>query len=79
MGKANIGLRSVVLVTGVALAAAACGGSSGGSTGTGEGDNASGGQKGGTLTFLDSAKEFNHIDPQRNYTGEDLAFFGGYM
>jgi peptide/nickel transport system substrate-binding protein len=78
MGKANIGLRSVVLVTGVALAAAACGGGSGGGTDTPKG-GASGGQKGGTLTFLDSAKEFNHIDPQRNYTGEDLAFFGGYM
>ncbi|MCA1720999.1 MAG: ABC transporter substrate-binding protein, partial [Actinobacteria bacterium] len=68
MGKANIGLRSVVLVTGVALAAAACGGSSGGGGTGGNTGAGGGGKKGGTITFLDSAKQFNHLDPQRNYT-----------
>ena len=33
--------------------------------------------KGGTLTFLRPREQFDHIDPQRVYTGEDLAFFGG--
>lgn len=76
MGKASIGLRSVVLVAGVALAASACGGSGGGTTpGTGGGKA----EKGGTLTFITLQKQFNHLDPQRNYTGEDLAFAGGYM
>lgn len=83
MGTTNKGLRAVVLVTGVALAAAACGGTSGTKT---NGDKGGGGDttktkgvKGGTLTFLTLEKQFNHVDPQRNYTGEDLAFFGGYL
>jgi peptide/nickel transport system substrate-binding protein len=78
MGKANRGLRSVVLVTGVALAAAACGGSSGGGNNSNN-NSGSGAQKGGTLTFLSLAKQIQHLDPQRNYTGEDLAFAGGYL
>ncbi len=37
------------------------------------------GQKGGTLTILTQAEQFNHLDPQRNYTGEDLAFSSAYF
>jgi peptide/nickel transport system substrate-binding protein len=31
---------------------------------------------GGTVYILTQAEQFDHIDPQRIYTGEDLAFFG---
>lgn len=31
---------------------------------------------GGTLYMLQSGNLWNHVDPQRAYTGEDLAFFG---
>ena len=80
MGKASIGLRAVVLASAAAMALAACGGSSGG--GSGSNDNASGSgkpAKGGTLTFLTLADQIQHLDPQRNYTGEDLAFSSGYL
>ena len=80
MGKASIGLRAVVLASAAAMALAACGGSSGGGSGTG--DNAGGNgepTKGGTLTFLTLQDQIQHLDPQRNYTGEDLAFTSGYL
>jgi peptide/nickel transport system substrate-binding protein len=32
---------------------------------------------GGTIYMLTQAQQFDQIDPQRAYTGEDLAFFGG--
>ena len=32
---------------------------------------------GGTIYVLNQAEGWNQIDPQRAYTGEDLAFFGG--
>jgi peptide/nickel transport system substrate-binding protein len=31
---------------------------------------------GGTIYMLTQAEQFDHVDPQRIYTGEDLAFFG---
>jgi peptide/nickel transport system substrate-binding protein len=34
-------------------------------------------QKGGTLVLLSAALQFDQVDPQRAYTGEDLAFFDG--
>jgi peptide/nickel transport system substrate-binding protein len=58
-------------VVSLALVLTACGGSSS--------DGASAGTKGGTLTFLTEAEQFAHLDPQRNYTGEDLAFASGYL
>jgi peptide/nickel transport system substrate-binding protein len=80
MGKASIGLRAVVLASAAAMALAACGGSSGGGTGTGDKAGGSGEPtKGGTLTFLTLADQIQHLDPQRNYTGEDLAFTSGYL
>jgi len=77
MGMAKTGLRSVVLVGVGALLLAACGGGDSGNGG-GSGDT-SGGTKGGTLRFLNLETQFLHLDPQRNYTGEDLAFASGYM
>lgn len=32
---------------------------------------------GGTIYVLTQNEQWNHVDPQRAYTGEDLAFFGG--
>ena len=64
--------RHVLIVASTAAAAflAACGGS-----------NVSGGNptKGGTLTLLTQSEQILHLDPQRNYTGEDLAFANGYL
>lgn len=34
-------------------------------------------QPGGTIYMLTQAAQFDQVDPQRVYTGEDLAFFGG--
>lgn len=80
MGKASMGLRAAVLATAAAMTLAACGGGGGDDGekgGTGEGGG--GAQKGGTLTFLTLQDQFTHIDPQRNYTGEELAFVGAYL
>jgi len=70
----TVGLASALLL-------AACGGtpttsqpsgSAGGSAGPSAGPKA-----GGTIYILTQAEQFDQIDPQRAYTGEDLAFFGG--
>ena len=80
MGKAGIGLRFTVLVSAGALALAACGGgSSGGSKNSGGSGSGASAQKGGTVTILTQADQIAHLDPQRNYTGEDLAFTDGYL
>jgi len=42
-------------------------------------DNGATGTKGGTLYILTMAEQILHLDPQRNYTGEDLAFASGYL
>lgn len=69
--KKSTSIRFGVGVMSLALLLTACGGS--------EGDGASAGAKGGTLTFLTEAEQIAHLDPQRNYTGEDLAFASGYL
>ena len=56
-----------------ALALAACGGGSG-DGGAGSGDAT----PGGTIYSLSSAEQIKHLDPQRNYTDEDLAFASAY-
>ena len=38
---------------------------------------ASGPQAGGTLYLLSNAAQWDQVDPQRAYTGEDMAFFSG--
>ena len=68
--KKSTSIRFGVGVVSLALVLTACGGKS---------DGASAGEKGGTLTFLTEAEQFAHLDPQRNYTGEDLAFASGYL
>src|SRR6185369_8543376 len=72
----------------VGMLIAACGGSTTPSTGTqptsgtgassGPVATAPGAKTGGTLYLLQpsTSQEWNQIDPQRAYTGEDLAFFG---
>jgi peptide/nickel transport system substrate-binding protein len=42
-------------------------------------DVASSSVKGGTLYIFTSASQINHLDPQRNYAPEDLAFASGYL
>ena len=73
MRKTRSGLLAVAVVSVGALALTACGGSSGG------GGSSSGGTatKGGTIYYLSNADQFDKVDPQRVYTGEDLAFFSG--
>jgi peptide/nickel transport system substrate-binding protein len=68
---------AVVTVLGLVLAACGGGGSDGGPDGSGQGGD--GPVDGGTLTFLTLQDQFQHLDPQRNYTGEDLAFASGYL
>lgn len=62
---------SFALVTSVV--AAACGG---GSSGGSEGGTPT---KGGTIHILSNGEQIAHLDPQRNYTGDDLAFAGSTM
>jgi len=64
-----------------ALVLAACGTppASGGGTSGAPGASQGQGQAGGTIYMLTNAEQFNRIDPQRAYTGEDLAFFGATL
>ena len=70
-----------------AMLVVACGGSNpttapgattapGGAT-TPPATTAAGPAKGGTIYVLTQAEQWDQVDPQRVYTGEDLAFFGG--
>ena len=69
--------RGLAVVAALALTMTACGG------GSGDEDEGSGAENGpvdgGTLTFLTLQDQLQHLDPQRNYTGEDLAFANGYL
>ena len=76
--RAPLRLHAVVVGAVAALVLSACGG--GGSDDTGGADDAGNGPvKGGTITFLTIQDQINHLDPQRDYTGEDLAFSGAYL
>jgi len=66
--KKSASIRLGVGAATVALLLTACGGGSGVS-----------GSKGGTLYIISNAEQILHLDPQRNYTGEDLAFASGYL
>ena len=46
------------------------------STSTESGQPTGSGEPGGTIYMLKNATDFDYYDPQRVYTGEDLAFFG---
>ncbi len=79
MGKAKIGLRAAALASVAAMTLVACGGgSSDEPSGNNAGDTGKP-VKGGTLTFLTTADQVSHMDPQRIYTGEDLAWTGAYL
>jgi len=78
MDKAKIGLRCGALASAAVLALTACGGSGGGG-GSGSSGASGGNNKGGTLTILTQAEQMAHIDPQRDYVGEDMAFTSGYL
>lgn len=75
MGMAKTGLRTTILIGVGALALAACGGGSSTTTNGSAGE----GSPGGTLYLLTFDSQFLHLDPQRNYTGEDMAFAQGYI
>jgi peptide/nickel transport system substrate-binding protein len=77
MSKASTSVKVAALAAASALLLAACGGSDDGDSGA-AGDSAEA-VKGGTLTFITQGEQFNHLDPQRNYTGEDLAFTVAYL
>ena len=72
MGKRSTSTKLAVIAAAGALVLAACGG---GSNNASDGE----GEKGGTLYFLSIGEQIQHLDPQRNYTGEDLAFAVGYL
>lgn len=80
------------LLAAVALTAAACTGGGGGSssssaiTTSGAPPTSASAStptptptNGGTLNILTQAEQILHLDPQRNYTGNDLAFAGAYL
>jgi peptide/nickel transport system substrate-binding protein len=75
--------RALALGVTTALVLAACGGSPSAAPGTPNGTGGTeptagtGPQKGGTLFLLTNSEGWGDVDPQRVYTGEDLAFFGG--
>lgn len=78
MGKARPGVRAAVVLAVGALALSACGGGSSASPSGSESSGAAGTPtKGGKITYLEIGEQFNNVDPQRVYTGEDLAFFSG--
>jgi peptide/nickel transport system substrate-binding protein len=86
MGKAiNSGLRLAALATTGALVLAACGGGgSSSSSGSASGGSAAAGGSGtgtagGTINVLTLDEQVSHIDPQRVYTGTELAFLTGYL
>jgi ABC-type dipeptide transport system, periplasmic component len=71
-------LRALTLGVAAALMLAACSGTtpSGQQSGAPGPGGSGAAQAGGTIYLLSSADEWNQVDPQRAYTGEDLAFFG---
>jgi peptide/nickel transport system substrate-binding protein len=81
MGKANMVLRVAALASVTAIVLAACGGGSGGGSDGGNGNGSAPGKpvSGGTLTMLSLNQEFTDLDPQRAYTGEDIAFLNAYL
>jgi peptide/nickel transport system substrate-binding protein len=81
MGKAKMSLRVAALAGATAMVLAACGGGSSGGSEPGTGGSAAAGKpvKGGTMTMLSLNQEFTDLDPQRAYTGEDIAFLDAYL
>ncbi|MCF8550996.1 MAG: ABC transporter substrate-binding protein [Candidatus Nanopelagicales bacterium] len=72
--KSMRGLGLVAVAASGALVLAGCGG--GDENSAAESD---GGTTGGTIYVLEQSEQILHLDPQRNYTGVDLAFMSGYL
>ena len=70
-------LRGSGLIVAVALTLAACGGGGANNQASGGGGGSAAPKAGGTIYVLSQNEQWDQIDPQRAYTGEDLAFFGG--
>ncbi len=68
MASSKLGFKFGAAIAASAMLLAACGSSGG-----------SGEAKGGTVTYLTHAEQILHLDPQRNYTGSDLAFSATYL
>ncbi len=89
MAKSQTWLFRALALSVTAMLIAACGGAtvtpapaSGGPQATGgpkATDAPTGPKPGGTIYVLTQSEQWNQVDPQRNYTGEDLAFFGGTL
>ena len=91
MGRSETPLRVLAVGAALMLAVGACGGStasptpaapaSAGATtapaSAGPTEPPAEGQPGGTIYVLTQNEQIDQIDPQRMYTGEDLALFGG--
>ena len=86
MARSNTGLLRALALGVVAVMMASCGGTTSSPSPAGSAPAASGGaspaasegaQKGGTIYLLTDADNWVDVDPQRIYTGEDAAFFGG--
>lgn len=78
MFRRSRGMAAVGLTAAACLVLSACG--SGGDDGDdGGAETSSEAQAGGTLQWLQTGDGFLHVDPQRVYTGEDIAFLTGYL
>jgi len=66
--------RYVALGVTVLLTLAACGSPASSSS---QGTSSTAPTPGGTIYILNQAQQWDQVDPQRVYTGEDLAFFSG--
>jgi len=69
--------RRIIAAVGFALVASVVAAACGGSSGDGSEDGTP--TKGGTIHILSNGEQIAHLDPQRNYTGDDLAFAGSTM
>ena len=79
MGSAiKNGLRLAAVASAGALLLAACGSSSSSDSSSAAAEGSGEGQPGGTINVLTLEEQFLHVDPQRIYTGVDIAFFNGY-
>ena len=73
MARRHLSRRLIATTAATALMAA------GALVGTASGASAASVKTGGTLYFITHNESFNHMDPARNYTGQDIAFFNSYL
>jgi len=79
MGKTRTRIGLVAVAAAGALLLAACGGSSADPGTSGAPTAGPVAKKGGTIYYLTNADQFQTLDPQVSYTGEDLAFFNSTL